>query len=107
MAELTTPPKHHGVWLPYTEKGKASAVRSYGTYRPTYRMQIATATNPDRQAKTVVLQFPETGWCYIFEDTIQLLAVIEMLTTVYKQISGRGESRVVSYTNQPAMDGTP
>lgn len=106
MAKIETPPGHRGVWLPYRERDKTSAVRSYGTYRPTYRMQIATAANPDRQAQTVVLQFPETGWCYVFEDVTQLLAVISMLTTVYKQISGRGESKIVSFTNQPAMDGT-
>lgn len=92
------------VWLPFREGSQAHAVRSYGSYRPIYHMQIATAANPDRQVSQVLLQFPDAGFCFVFRDDRQLLAVIDNLTQVYKQITGRGESRIVSFAKEPERD---
>lgn len=101
---LYLPPNQRTVWLPFREGSGAKAVRSYGSYRPIYHMQIATAATPDRQAGQVLLQFPDTGFCYVFKDAAQLRVVIDKLTQVYKQITGKGESRIVSFAKEPERD---
>jgi len=101
---LNLPPNQKALWLPYKEGPGAHAVRSYGSYKPIYHMQIATAANPDRQAGTVLLQFPDTGFCFVFKDSTQLRVVIEQLTQVYNQVTGRGESRIVSFARESERD---
>ena len=103
MGKLSLPPDKK-VWLPYREGSGAKAVRSYGSYRPVYHMQIAATANPDREAGRVLLQFPDAGFCFVFKDADQLRVVIDQLTQVYKQVSGRGESRIVSFEKESERD---
>lgn len=98
MAELVKPEK--GLWLAVPRQIAGQAVKSVGTYRRTKHLNIMCQADGDRRARHAVLGFPDAGVCYIVEDATQLKAIIDKLQVIYDHIVGKGQSRIVSFTER-------
>lgn len=100
MTSLLTPENH--VW--FTKKGRGG-VRSLDGFRKAHQLTIkAIGDSSDRRAKACLISFNVEGYAYVIEDATQLRAVIEKLDTVYRQMTGSGEAKVISFGSDKGAD---
>lgn len=70
------------------------------------KMSVMERADPDRIALHAVIAFPYEGYYYVIQDAPQLKDVIERLDKIYQQLTGKGQTKTVSMTGVPSLDGT-
>lgn len=95
--DLLSPEK--GLW--YARLGKSGrGVRSGGTYRPVPTIYVMGKATADRRVKAAVVAMPDPGVCRVFTDASEFRAFIDKCESIYRQWTGKGESRIVSFENR-------
>ena len=90
-----------GQKLWFQHRRPQSGLRSAANYHAVRHMNIMLLGDAaDRRAEKVVISFTDEGLCYVVEEAAQLRAIINKLEDSYKQLTGRGQSKVISFLNR-------